>query len=291
MKNTVISLSILLIIIFSACQNIEKKTLTSGEAQTLLTEAVTAFSIYSKTQEDATKAAFESENTLKSAETNTDEYPVITIDPFNLTEWPKTITIDYGPENHLGIDGRYRRGVMLIKAHNFAEIENTVWEITFSDYYQNDHKVEGTQTIKYTGLNTSNNPEYECSIIDGVITTPAGKLFYFEQDTKREWIYGHDTHYVTTGNIEDLCDDEYLISGTHSGVSSDGYTYTMSALNDPLHVNVCCKYVMEGILSVSLPDNNLSCEIDYRPDSDVGDMCNSEAAFTIFGITYPITLN
>jgi len=264
----------------------------ANAAQTLLTEAATAYNIYAKTQEEATKTVFDVENALntKSGQIISENYPLISIVPFNLTDWPKIITIDYGPENILGVDGRYRRGVLIITANNFSNVENTEWSISFDDYYQNDYKVEGMQTIKYTGLNNSGNPEYECSIADGMVTSPAGKVFYFEQQTTREWIIGYDTHYATTGNIDDLCDDEYLISGTHSGTSSDGYSYTMST-TEPIRLNVCCKWIMDGILTINLPDYNLNCEIDYRPDEETGEMCNNQAIFKIFGATYPFTMN
>lgn len=281
----------MLVLFFSACEITEKsKTINNDEAQTLLVEAVTAFSIYSKTQDEVAKAAIDTENLLKSTEMETGEYPQITIEPFNLIDWPKTITINYGVENHLGLDGRYRRGELVITANNFAHITNAVWDINFSDFYQNDHKVEGTQSIKYKGLNANNNPEYSCVISDGIITSPTGKVFYFEQQTNREWIAGDDTHFVLTGESADLCDDEYLISGIHSGVSSDGYSYSMTADEDPLHVNVCCKWVMDGKLQIELPDNNLECAIDFRNGAETGEMCNNVAAFTIFGVTYPIIM-
>jgi hypothetical protein len=289
MKNIFVLSGLFLMMFFTSCEETEKGSLDATQAQTVLTEAVTAYSIYAETQKEATKAAFDAENTLKSGQLYAVEYPQVTIEPFNATDWPKTITIDYGTENLQGQDGRYRRGVMVITASNMADVENTVWDIAYSDFYLNDYKVEGDHSVQYLGKNENNNPEYSGSIVNGKITSPEGKIFFFEQETTREMIAGQETHYVTSGNINDLCDDEYLVTGTHSGESSEGYTYTMST-EEPLHLSVCCKWVMDGKLAVSLPGSLLNFEIDFRPDGDTGEMCNNSAAFSVFGITYPVDL-
>ena len=290
MKNTIISLVFLILIGFSSCKDVEKKTMSDGEAQTLLTEAVIAYSIFSGTQEDATRAGLETESVLnKSARIfASGDYPQITVDPMDLSTWPKTITIDYGPENITGIDGHERRGTMIMEADNFPDVDGANWEITFSDYYHDDHKVDGEQTIKYIGENADGHPEYQCTVTDGMITTPEDKIYYFEQQITREWIEGYDTNYILTGELADLCDDTFKITGSHWGISSDGYSYSMSA-DKPLIVNICCRWVKDGVLKVSMDDYELSCEIDYNPAGDSGE-CNNQAAFSIFGVSVPIEL-
>ena len=289
MKNSLITLSFLGLLFFSACNDVERKKMDEQQAQTLLTEAATAFGIYASTQEEATsKAGFKLEAQLKNAQAPY-EYPQISISPTNPDTWPKTITIDYGSENISGIDSHERRGKLVITADNLPNVSGTTWEINFEDYYFDDNKVEGIQTIKYKGPNSSDHPVYECSVTDGVITTPNDKVFYFEQQTTKEWINGYDTHYITTGNMDDLCDDEYKITGTHNGVSSGGYSYNMST-SDTLIVNICCRWIKEGVLSVSIDDTDFNCKIDYGPEGNEEDSCNNVATFTILGITTPITL-
>lgn len=260
----------------------------TSNAQTLLTEAVTAYSLFSNTQEEATRTGMQLES-FKSAQIHTQDYPQITVEPNDPLSWPKTISVDYGPENVSGIDGRARRGVMIIVVQNFPGVENASWEVSFDEYYIDDYKIDGTQTITYKGVNASEHPEYNCTVTSGEITSPEGKSFLFEQNTTREWINGYDTHYVLTKNIDDLCDDDYLITGEHSGVSSEGYTYTMST-KEALQVNVCCQWIMDGKMIVELQDAELNCEIDYRPGNDTGDMCNNLATFNIFGNTIPVSL-
>ena len=289
MKKIVIPVITLLSFILSACNDVNQKTMNDGEAQTLLTEAVIAYNIFSTSQEEATRTALQVENSLKSGLITSTDYPQITVNTSDLTTWPKTIKLDYGPENITGIDGHERRGVMIITAQNFPSVENAVWIINFDEYYADDNKVEGTQTIKYRGTNANDHPEYTCTLTDGVITTPENKKFYFEQQTTREWISGYDTQFALTGNQEDLCDDDYVITGTHGGISSDGYTYTMST-TEPLKVNVCCKWIEDGKLTVELDDAELNCEIDYHTGAETGSLCNDQATFTIFGVTLPITL-
>jgi len=288
MKNTIIILSAFSLLVILSCKDVDKKTMNEGEAQTLLNEAAIAYSIYAGTQEEATRAGLQVEDFLsKSAQAPNAVYPQISIDPSGLT-FPKTITLDYGPDNLNGVDGHQRRGIIIIEADNFPDVEGAIWDITFSDYYQDDNKVEGSQTIKYLGKNANDHPEYQSFVTDGMITTPNNKVFYFEQETTREWIAGYDTHYLLTGNLTDLCDDKYEITGSHWGTSSDGYSYSMSS-GEPLIVGVCCQWVEDGVLNVSLDDYDLSCEIDYKPAGDDGG-CNNQASFSIFGANIPINL-
>lgn len=288
MRNHFIYTLLIFVFLLSSCSDIKKKTMDSSDAQALLTEAVTAYNIFSITQEDATRTGLQLSVQNKSAQISIADYPQISVEPNDLS-WPKTITLDFGPENITGIDGRERRGVMIIVAQNFPNVDNATWEISFDEFYLDDYLVEGTQTVKYTGSNASDHPEYDCTLTNGKITTPEGKSFLFEQQTTREWINGYETHYLLSGNMEDFCDDDYQISGVHSGISSDGYTYTMST-TEALLVNVCCKYIEDGKLIVELQDAELNCEIDYRPGNDTGEMCNDLASFIIFGNTVPIRL-
>lgn len=288
MKNRLL-VFILLILVGSACNEVDERIITAEEATVLVTEAATAYSIYASTQEEGTTAGFQSENMVKSAKTTSEDYPLISIEPLNLTSWPKTITVDYGPENITGLDNHQRRGKLVISADNFPSVNGAEWEITFDNFYHDNYKVEGMQTITYNGPNDSEHPVYTCTVGDGAITAPNGKKFYFEQHTQREWINGYDTHAVISGETADFCDDEYQITGTHGGKSSDGYTYSMST-STPLIVGTCCRWIKEGVLFIGLDDNELSCEIDYRPANDTGDACNNMASITVFGETFEISL-
>ncbi|WP_163324912.1 hypothetical protein [Draconibacterium mangrovi] len=289
MRNTLLVVLGLLILLITACKEVDKRTITSDEATVLVMEAATAYSIYSSTQEEGTSAGFQSEGMLKSATTTNENYPQISIEPLDLTSWPKTITVDYGPENILGLDNHERRGKLIITADNFPGVSGAEWEITFDDFYHDDYKVEGVQTIAYSGPNASEHPVYNCTVSDGVITAPNGERFYFEQQTQREWISGYDTHMVTSGETSDFCDDNFQITGTHSGTSSDGYAYTMSTTT-PLLISNCCRWIKEGVLYIGLEDYDLSCEIDYRPATDTGDDCNNLVSVTVFGESVAVNL-
>lgn len=289
MKNTILSFFVLLILLTSACDEVDKRTITSDEATVLVTEAATAYSIYASTQEEGTTAGFQSENMVKSAQINNENYPQISIEPLDITTWPKTITVDYGPENITGQDNHQRRGKLVIVAGNFPSVSGAEWEINFDNFYHDNYKVEGVQTITYNGPNASEHPVYTCTVVDGIITASDGKKFYFEQHTQREWVAGYDTHAITSGEATDFCDDEYQITGTHGGTSSDGYDYSMST-SSPLIVGSCCRWIKDGVLFIGLDDYELSCEIDYRPATDTGDACNNVASITVFGETFDITL-
>ncbi|WP_319479668.1 hypothetical protein [uncultured Draconibacterium sp.] len=289
MRNTLFVVLGLLILLVAACDKVDKRTITSEEASVLVVEAATAYSIYASTQEEGTTMGFQLDSLLKSATNTSEDYPLIFIEPLDLTTWPKIITVDYGPENISGFDNHELRGKLVISADNFPSVSGAEWEITFDEFYHDNYKVEGVQTISFDGLNGNEHPVYTCSVSDGVITSPDGKKFYFEQQTQREWVNGYDTNAITSGETVDFCDDEFEITGTHSGISSDGYAYSMSTTT-PLVVGTCCRWVKEGVLYIGLDDYDLSCEIDYRPASDTGDTCNNVASITVFGETFDIAL-
>ena len=84
-----------------------------------------------------------------------------------------------------------------------------------------NHKVEGTQIVTNSGRNSADNLVYTVVINDGKVTTPQNHIIYYEENTSREWVGGEST-------ITDVCDDNYYITGTQNGMSSDSIEYTLT---------------------------------------------------------------
>lgn len=203
-------------------------------------------------------------------------YPVITITPLDATTWPKNVTIDYGTSNFLCQDGRYRRGVINFETTGFYRNPGTVVTITFNNYYQNNHKVEGTQIVTNSGRNSADNLVYTVVITNGKVTTPQNDIIYYEENTSREWVDGEST-------ITDVCDDNYYITGTQNGMSSDSIEYTLTVQNR-LDIMVCCHYIRGGILDVDM-EGLATISVNYGDGT-----CDENAIVTILGTEYPIVM-
>ena len=251
---------------------------TTTEVVNALTEYALINKIYSDSFDVADDAAKDADEQIDGKKTTKDGYPIISISPLDATTWPKSITIDYGTENFLGIDGRYRRGIIQIETSDYYRNEGAILSITYSNYYQNNYKVEGTQIVTNNGLNDNNNLVYTVEVEAGHITSPEDLHIYFEQNTTREWTEGSET-------LLQPCDDVYLIEGTQTGTSSDNIDYTLT-IQEPLDILICCKWVRTGLLDVAIEDLT-SITIDYGYGTGG---CDNQAAIIINDNSYPITM-
>lgn len=274
-------------ILFSGCNDVQKKIIEDQQAQSLLSESVIANSIYNATKQESTIAGLKAENQLKSAQTSrATSYPQYVVEPADLGSWPKTITVNFGPNNIEGTGEHTYRGKMLITAQQFPHTDGASWRIEFDNFFIDDYQVEGIQTIRYNGTKENGHPWYQTSVKNGKITSPDNRAFFYSQILTYEQTEGYNTPAILGG--DNLCDDSYSISGNQEGISSDGYNYSISTTEN-LIVRPCCKWAEAGILNVQLTDYDLTCSINFKPSSDEGG-CNNIAAFTIFGTILPVTL-
>ena len=264
---------------FTACKfEKEKPPPTTEEVVNILTEYTLISKIYSDSFHSANDAGKKSDDSVDGIKGNRSGYPIISITPLDATTWPKQITVDYGNENHLGIDGRYRRGIIQIEISDFYRNYGSIMTITYNNFHQNDYKVEGIQTITNNGLNSYNHLVYTVVVNDGHIITSEGFHIYFEQTCTREWVAGESTPLQ-------ICDDIYYIEGVQSGISSDGIEYTLTT-ETPLDVLSCCKWVRNGILNIDIQGlSNMSIDFSYG----TGD-CDNKSSLLFNGNIYPITM-
>ncbi len=286
MKNNhfLVFLLVVLTIVFSACEKNEEEnndTLTNEQAMDAIGDYAKAQNMFTEATDEAESAARTSDDSLDNRGGNppkqikTDSFPQITIEPFDLETWPKTIRVNFGEENMLCEDGRQRRGVINIHATDFYRNPGSKLTTTFDDFYQNDHKVEGTRICTNNGENTAGNLTYTLEVINGHIITPEGDHLYYEENTEREWVAGEET-------LLNPWDDNYLITGDQSGISSDSVNYSLTIHDvDPLDVIVNCKWIRAGKLDLNIEDFPL-ITIDYGIGT-----CDNEAEATINGVDYP----
>jgi hypothetical protein len=274
--------------IFSACEtdddddDDQNTQITNEQALQVIGDYAMAQNMFAEATDEADNAARVSDDSLEnnngSRAVKDGTYPEISITPFDLETWPKTIRVDYGPTNMLCEDGRNRRGIINIVATDFYRNTGAELTTTFEDFYQNDHKVDGTRVCTNNGENTAGNLTYSLIVNDGHITTPEGKHIYYEENTEREWIAGEET-------LLNPWDDNYLITGDQSGISSDSIEYQLNVhVADPLDVLVGCKWIRAGLLDLDI-EGFPTITINYGEGT-----CDNQATATIYDVEYPFVM-
>lgn len=203
-----------------------------------------------------------------------DSCPVIIITKPTVNPWPKIITVDYGT-SCTGLNEIVRSGKIIIEISAPRMEIGSKRTITFSDYYVNGNKVDGTKVLENTGLNANEHLVISVKLTGGKITLPDGKIIEREVNHQREWIAG-----LMTRNI---WDDECLVSGTANGVNIEGVEYTNSILT-ALHWTRACRFIVSGVVKIERGDAQ-PVMIDYGQ----GD-CDAKAVVTRGDESKEITL-
>jgi hypothetical protein len=191
---------------------------------------------------------------------------------------PHTVTIDFGNGGCTGNDGRTRKGKILVSYDGPYRALGTTIVITFDNYFVNDNQILGTKTVHNDGVNGNGNLSYSITVSGQVIKANNGGTVTWASSRTREWTEGESTL--------SLADDVYKVSGTASGTSANGNTFT-ATITSPLVRKLapgCRRHFVEGTMEV---------EVTGKPTRyiDFGDgSCDGQITVTINGNTYDITL-
>lgn len=196
--------------------------------------------------------------------------------------FPQTLTVDFGPVNCQGNDGRNRRGKVTAVFTGKYRDEGTSITVTTDNYYVNDYQVIGTKTVTNKGRNNPGNLEYSIEV-DGKVITPDGDEITWVSSREREWIEGENTTFFTidpeTGEwmlFEGILDDVYSITGSGHGTNRFGRSYTVT-ITKALRVQFCgwIPEVTVGIVELQ-PDELKLRSVDFGDGT-----CDNEATVTI----------
>lgn len=264
-----------------SCETENNDQVSTEEALRAINENAKAAALFKDAFNEANDAAMHADDslngTIERGQYSYEDEPAISITPFDLTSWPKTIVVDYGAENMMCSDMRERRGIINIVASDFYQNPGCTLTITFEEFYQENHKIEGTKTIINQGENSEENLVYDVIVENGKITTPDNVSFYFDQNTQREWKEGSETI--------NPWDDVYDITGSQEGISSDSVNYTLTIDdNHPLNVLIGCRWIRAGILAIDIEDIP-TITLDYGAG-----VCDNAATVTISGNEYYINM-
>lgn len=166
-----------------------------------------------------------------------------------------SVTIDFGEENCLCNDGRYRRGKIYIKHYGYywgdgqAEIE-----YSFDNYFVDDNQLTGIKNVLRT-INADGNRQSDIYVDGALILADDEGTITWHADRTREVIEGSDTHYKY--------DDVIEVTGSAYGTLSDGTEIT-SEITSPL-IRImeagCIRYFVEGVRTIMYGDTEII--VDY----------------------------
>lgn len=192
--------------------------------------------------------------------------------PLGLENWPKTVTIDFktGCTDEFN---RTRKGKIIVELNKFVFMQGAVATITFDNYYVNDVKVEGTQTLQNLS-STAEGFSYSYTVAGGKLTFGDTAVVNYAGTRTLTQKEGASTPLV-------LADDLYELSG-NATVSDSSFTATV-VTTQKLQRQLSCPYIGKGVLTVTV--NGLAAIIDYGN----GD-CDNKATLTLGDKSKIITL-
>lgn len=266
---TALSVVIATSVVFTGCKkNEEDKKPTSYTSSSDNSIAENAFAGIMK----QISAVSDSTNAFKTAA----NCATVSITSGTTTTWPKTLVINFGNTNCMGSDYNNRRGIITAVFSGPYLDSGTVVTITLTNYYHNDYKIQGTQTIKNKGHNAAGHLLYNVNVVNATVTHPTnGKSSTWTTVQEREFVQ----------NGPGINDDYYLIRGNSNGVSMEGESYTITT-NSDLRVNVGCPWIVSGAFTLTLTDYpNYPIVFDYGNGA-----CDGNATATFNGTTYNVVM-
>lgn len=189
---------------------------------------------------------------------------------------PRILTIDFGTTNCMCNDGRNRRGKVIVSYTGAYRDSASTHTITFDNYFVNDNQILGSKTVTNNGHNAAGHLVYSVQVNGQIIKAGGGGTITWTSSRVREWIAGESTPIWS--------DDSYLITGSASGTSAAGNSFTAN-ITSPLRKNIGCRHLVSGTIALT-PAGKATRYIDFGSGA-----CDNLATVTINGNVYNITLN
>lgn len=143
---------------------------------------------------------------------------IITVDKSG-TEFPKTITLDYGTTGIKDKRDNVLKGKIIIVVSNKMTVAGSTRSYSFVDFSVNDNKIKGSKLVTFNG-ETEGKPSWSVVVKDTVVKVD-GKSVIVNSTRTRTLIDNNATPKV-------YFDDSFSITGSATGVNAKGVAYTMT---------------------------------------------------------------
>jgi hypothetical protein len=191
---------------------------------------------------------------------------------------PHTLTIRFGPTDCTCLDGRQRRGTIIVSYNGQYTDTNDIHTITFDNYYLNGNQFSGT--IKTTRIDTTilGNWYYKVLVNDSLNMSPDplnSQYVVWTGTLVHKWLSGFNT--------ADRNDDAYSISGSCTLTRPNGHQFSCG-ISTPLQIAINCDYAESGVVDVTGYLSPMRV-VNYGPTN-----CDAEATLNIGTNVYKLTL-
>ncbi len=182
--------------------------------------------------------------------------PTVTVELPEDGIYPLVVTFDYGTDNCEDRHGRLKRGKVIVTKTGPYWESGSERMVEFDDFYVNDNKVEGIRKFINEGQNIDLNWEFSIDV-DITVQSTEDITWTRTSSKTRTLIAGADTPRY-------IWDDEFLVTGSASGESSEGYAVTRE-ITTPLYRKRICRFPVSGVIEVvrSYNDDNVTSWLDY----------------------------
>ena len=158
---------------------------------------------------------------------------------------PHTLVIRFGSSDCVCLDGRSRKGTIIVSYSGEYSDAGQPHTITFDNYYVNDNQLTGTISTTRVDTTIAGNWYYKVTTADSmnVSQDPLNSQFVvWKGSLVRKWVQGY-----TTG---DRSDDIFSISGTGLLTRPDGNVFSFQ-IATPLQFALGCNFCESGVVNVS----------------------------------------
>ncbi|MDF2187307.1 hypothetical protein [Paraflavitalea sp. CAU 1676] len=212
-------------------------------------------------------------------ENGTEDTPCFTVSTVKLNgsnAFPLQVTVDFGA-GCTGIDGRVRKGKMIIVYSGRLILPGNTATTTFDGFYLDSFKVEGTH--KVTNASTQEKLSLTIDITNAKLAKPNGNYSTWSSTKTITQTGGQLTPLV-------LADDVFSVTGQATGtlVKANKTFNWQTAITSPLIKKFACPRISQGTITISHNNSQIGV-LDYGTGQ-----CDRKATLTVNGVIFEISL-
>jgi hypothetical protein len=190
---------------------------------------------------------------------------------------PHTLVIRFGSSDCVCLDGRSRKGTIIVSYNGEYSDPGQIHTITFDNYYVNDNQLTGSITTTRVDTTIAGNWYYKVASHDSmnISQDPLNSQYVvWAGSFVRKWVQGY-----TTG---DRGDDIFSISGEGLLTRPDGNAFSFN-IATPMQIAMGCNFCESGVVNVNGYQG--SRVLNYGAGT-----CDANAQLTIGVHIYELTL-